>query len=247
MHHFVRQRRQNFGDRPGAEVRRVEGDLVGKDTVSAGELITDKIAVGAPAALQGDKGIGEGIFEQGAIKRLVGELQGIVSLVRRLCCLSVCVGHWSLRFDLPDSGPLWDVHHSVGMFTTRSNFDPSGDIAKMEQADSAFPRTNLAVWIVVCITEHQESAAVLARFNSLPVQSKYGRTEPIAFGTHRRGAEEGSSYRLRPREADDGHARIRPRSWPPAPRRVQQGSRPRPSRPRLPDEPLRQAGGRAGR
>src|SRR5690242_8935637 len=69
------------------------------------------------------------------------------------------------------------------MFTTRSNFDPSGDIAKMEQANSAFPRTNLAVWIVVCITEHEESAAVLARFNSLPVQSKYGRTEPIAFGT----------------------------------------------------------------
>src|SRR5690349_3040043 len=36
---------------------------------------------------------------------------------------------------------------------------------------------------VVCITEHEESAAVLARFNFLPVQSKYGRTEPIALGT----------------------------------------------------------------
>src|SRR5690349_3532173 len=183
MHHLVRERRQNFGDGTVTEVRRIESDFVGEDTVSTAKPVTDKIAIGAPPALQRDKGIGEGVFEQRAIERLVGELQGIVSLARRLCCLSVCVGHWNLRFALPDSGPLWDVHHSVGMFTTRSNFDLSGDIAKMEQANSAFPRTNLAVWIVVCITEHEERAAVLARLNFFPVQSKYGRTEPIAIGT----------------------------------------------------------------
>src|SRR5690348_5423515 len=119
MHHLVRERRQNFGDGAVAEVGRIESNLVGKDAVSTTEPVTDKIAVGAPAPLQSDKGIGEGVFEQRAIERLVGELQRIVSLARRLCCLSVRVGHWSLRFALPDSGPLWDVHHSVGMFTTR--------------------------------------------------------------------------------------------------------------------------------
>src|SRR5579883_868633 len=205
MHHLVRQRRQNFGHGTVTEVRRVQGDFVCNGSVSTGEPITDKIAIGPLAALQSDKGIGEGVCEQRAIQRLVGELQGIVSLARGLCCLSVCVGHRSLRFALPDSGPLWDVHHSVGMFITRSNFDLAGDIVKMEQADSAFPRTNLAVWIVMRITEHKESAVVLARFNFLPVQSKYGHTDRLATGT---------------RCAWYYHAHLggtaRPPTWPPA-------------------------------
>src|SRR6185437_25890 len=97
MYHLVCECRENFGDGPVTEVSRIESNFVRKDTVSTAKPVTDKIAIGAPPALQRDKGIGEGVFEQRAIERLVGELQGIVSLARRLCCLSVCVGHWSLR------------------------------------------------------------------------------------------------------------------------------------------------------
>ena len=88
------------------------------------------------------------------------------------------------------------------MFITLSNFDLSSGIVKMEQANSAFPRTNLAVWIVVCITEHEESAAVLARFNSLPVQSKYGRTDRLAIG---------NEYALRTMSFNELKLRLSPR------------------------------------
>jgi len=88
-----------------------------------------------------------------------------------------------LRIAPPVSVSIWDVHHNFWNEHHSNRQATSGVITKMRNADSAFPRTNLAVCVVVNITEHQESAVLLARFNSLPVQSKYGRTEPIVIGT----------------------------------------------------------------
>jgi hypothetical protein len=88
-----------------------------------------------------------------------------------------------LRVAPPVSVSIWDVHHNFWNEHHSHHQPTSGVIIKMRNADSAFPRTNLAVWIVMCITEHEESAVLLARFNSLPVQSKYGRTEPTVIGT----------------------------------------------------------------
>jgi hypothetical protein len=88
-----------------------------------------------------------------------------------------------LRVAPPVSVLVWDVHHNCWNEHHSHHQTTSGVITKMRNADSAFPRTNLAVWIVMCIAEHEESAVVLARFNFLPVQSKYGRTEPIVIGT----------------------------------------------------------------
>ena len=84
MHHLVRQRREDFGDGAVPEVRRIEGNLIGNGTVGASEPVTNEITVGALATLQGNEGIGKGVFEQRAIQRLVGELQGIVQWVEQL-------------------------------------------------------------------------------------------------------------------------------------------------------------------
>jgi hypothetical protein len=68
-----------------------------------------------------------------------------------------------LRFDPPDSGPLWDVHHKTGMCITSIFNGPAGVNAKMDNADSAFPRVNLAVWIVMSITDRDSKIVVHTR------------------------------------------------------------------------------------
>src|SRR6202521_224643 len=88
-----------------------------------------------------------------------------------------------LRVAPPVSVLLWDVHHNFWNEHHSHHQTTSGVITKMRLADSAFPRANLAVCIVLSITEHEESAVVLARFNFLPVQSKYGRTDSLVTFT----------------------------------------------------------------
>jgi len=68
-----------------------------------------------------------------------------------------------LRIDPPDSGPLWDVHHKTGMCITSVFSRPAGDNAKMDKGDSAFPRMNLAVWIVMSITDRESEIVVHTR------------------------------------------------------------------------------------
>jgi hypothetical protein len=69
-----------------------------------------------------------------------------------------------LHLSPPDSAPLWNVHHRIGMFITRSITESSGVNAKMDKADSAFPRVNLALLFAMHITKFAEKFVVLIRF-----------------------------------------------------------------------------------
>ena len=88
-----------------------------------------------------------------------------------------------LHLALPDSGPLWNVHHNLWDVHYTEHSTQPGVNAKMEQADSSFPRVNLALFFAVHITNLVRKFVVLARLNFLPVQSKYGRTEPTVTCT----------------------------------------------------------------
>jgi hypothetical protein len=131
---------------PVPEVGRVQGDLIGECAVSTTKSITAKIPVALFASLQRDKAVGQLALEQRTIQILVCLLQRIVSLTGRLNGLSVGIGHGRsplcsarLRFTLEcASQQSWDVHRS-------SHQTPSGVIAKMDKADSAFPRAFLAL------------------------------------------------------------------------------------------------------
>jgi hypothetical protein len=68
-----------------------------------------------------------------------------------------------LRFAPPDTGPLWNVHHKIGMFITQIINRPSGVIVKMDKADSTFPRAFLALFFAVHITNREEKFVVLTR------------------------------------------------------------------------------------
>ena len=59
-----------------------------------------------------------------------------------------------LRFAPPVSVSLWDVHHNFWNEHHSHHQTTSGVITKMRHADSAFPRANLAVWVV---SEHHRS------------------------------------------------------------------------------------------
>jgi hypothetical protein len=146
MDHFMSEGGEHFFLWPVPEVGRVQGDLIGECAVSTTKSITAKIPVALLASLQRDKAIRKRTIEQGAIQSLVCLLQRIVSLTRRLEGLNVCIGHGRsplcsarLRFTLEcASQQSWDVHRS-------SHQTPSGVIAKMDKADSAFPRAFLAL------------------------------------------------------------------------------------------------------
>jgi hypothetical protein len=56
------------------------------------------------------------------------------------------------------------VHHKIGMFITRSIGNLSGVNAKMDKADSSFPRGNLALLFAMHITKFAEKFVVLIRF-----------------------------------------------------------------------------------
>jgi hypothetical protein len=69
-----------------------------------------------------------------------------------------------LRVAPPVSVSIWDVHHKFWNEHHSHHQTTSGVITKMLNADSAFPRTNLAVWIVMCSTDHESESVVLIQF-----------------------------------------------------------------------------------
>jgi len=69
-----------------------------------------------------------------------------------------------LRVAPPVSVSIWDVHHIFWNEHHSHHQTTSGVITKMRNADSAFPRINLAVWIVVCGTDHESESVVLIQF-----------------------------------------------------------------------------------
>jgi len=69
-----------------------------------------------------------------------------------------------LRVAPPVSVSIWDVHHNFWNEHHSHHQTTSGVITKMRNADSAFPRINLAVWIVMCSTDHELESVVLIQF-----------------------------------------------------------------------------------
>jgi hypothetical protein len=69
-----------------------------------------------------------------------------------------------LRVAPPVSVSLWDVHHNFWNEHHSHHQTTSGVILKMRRAVSAFPRANLAVWIVMCSTDHESESVVLIQF-----------------------------------------------------------------------------------
>jgi len=69
-----------------------------------------------------------------------------------------------LRVAPPVSVSIWDVHHNFWNEHHSHHQSTSGVITKMRNADSAFPRINLAVWIVMCSTDHESESVVLIQF-----------------------------------------------------------------------------------
>jgi len=69
-----------------------------------------------------------------------------------------------LRVAPPVSVSIWDVHHNFWNEHHSHHQTTSGVITKMRLEDSAFPRANLAVWIVMCSTDHESKSVVLIQF-----------------------------------------------------------------------------------
>jgi len=65
-----------------------------------------------------------------------------------------------LRVAPPVSVSLWDVHHNFWNEHHSHHQTTSGVILKMRRADSAFPRANLAICVVVSITNHRTDEVV---------------------------------------------------------------------------------------
>src|ERR1017187_6783196 len=150
MDHFVGNGGENVLLGPVPEVRRIKGDLIGKRAVGTSETIAAKIPVALLVALKRDETIRKRGLEERAIQSLVSLLQWIVSFTGRFDGLDVCVGHRWSPFQRPPLGCALQGARRSGSRHERM----------ISEADSAFPRTILAIKILQCTSQIDRKSVV---------------------------------------------------------------------------------------